>query len=73
MAETEQSEERDLQAIALTAMLMVAEYEGELVLPEGSECEVCPEAAATAWLLTQAGLTLTEAGAYLRSEVKAVS
>ena len=53
--------------VALTAALMVCEWEGELVaLPP--TCEVDHEAAATVFLLADAGCTLPEAAAYLRRQ-----
>ena len=55
---TDHSEDPDCRRIALLAMLMVAAYEGEIV--PATECEVDPEAAATVWLLAQAGVTLAD-------------
>ena len=86
---SDHSEDPDCMRIALTAYLMVAEYEQELikfpageprVLPVSSQPQsstgddpagVDPEAAATVWLLAQAGVSLEQAGAYLRGATNA--
>ena len=82
---SDHSEDPDCMRIALTAMLMVAEYENELIeFPAGEPRTIAggsrdgvtgddpagvdPEAAATVWLLAQAGVTLPEASYYLRGE-----
>lgn len=76
------SEREDLRNVALLACIMVAEAEGELIeFPAGEPrapdernatgddpAGVDSEAAATVWLLAQAGVTLPEAAAYLRGE-----
>ena len=82
---SDHSEDPDCMRIALTAMLMVAEYENELIeFPAGEPRTIAgglrdgvtgddpagvdPDAAATVWLLAQAGVPLADVGPYLRSE-----
>ena len=64
---TDQSEDHDMLRIAITAALLVAEFEQELVqMP--ADCVVDPEAAATAFLLADAGCSIDETIAFMRRE-----
>lgn len=59
--------EDDVNGVALTAVLMVAELECELVA-HSKECVVDSESAATVYFLAQSGMTATQAGCFMAEQ-----